>query len=135
MFWKLGMKSFKGFIEQLYKIPRKSLTQSKEVLKERQSLENSIKVLSQNLQDGLIVVESIRQTLEAIENANLNINASKGFTVKTSVTVCKTKDAPVGQYTTTCIKCNCTCHENCSYGPGESKLGCCAIIVKLKMIL
>ena len=26
MFWKLGMKSFKGFIDQLYKIPRKSLT-------------------------------------------------------------------------------------------------------------
>ena len=127
MFWKLGMKSFKGFIEQLYKIPRKSLTQSKEVLKERQSLENSIKVLSQNLQNGLIIMESIRQTLEAIENANLNINASKGFTVKTSVTVWKTKDAPVGQYTTTCIQCNRTCHEDCSYGPGESKSGCCAM--------
>ena len=35
MFWKLGMKSFQGFIDQLIKIPRKSLTQSKEVLKER----------------------------------------------------------------------------------------------------
>ena len=35
MFWKLGMKSFKGFIERLFKIPRKSLTKSKEVLKER----------------------------------------------------------------------------------------------------
>ena len=72
-------------------------------------------------------MESIRQTLEAIQNANLNINASKGFTVKTSVTVWKTKQAPVGQYTTTCIKCNRTCHEDCSYGPGESKRGCCAM--------
>ena len=104
MFWKLGMKSFKGFIEQLYKIPRKSLTQSKEVLKERQSLENSIKVLSENLQDGLVIMESIRQTLEAIQNANLNVNAKK-FTVTTSVTVWKTKNVPVGTYTTASIKC------------------------------
>ena len=105
MFWKLGMKSFKGFIERLFKIPRKNLTKSKEVLKERQSLENSIKVLSENLQDGLVIMESIRQALEAIQNANLNVNAKK-FTVTTSVTVWKTKNVPVGTYTTTSIKCN-----------------------------
>ena len=39
MFWKLGMKIFDAFIQQLLKIPRKSLTQ---VLKESQSLENLI---------------------------------------------------------------------------------------------
>ena len=127
MFWKLGMKSFKGFIQQLVKIPRKSLTQSKEVLKERQSLEYSIENLSYYLQMGLTTMESIRQTLDAIQNANLNINASKSFEVRTKVTVWKSIDAPVGQYTTTCVRCNRTCHENCSYGPGESKEGCCAI--------
>ena len=127
MFWKLGMKSFEGFISQLVKIPRKSLTQSKEVLKERQSLENSIKNLSDDLQRGLVTMESIRQTLDAIQNAHLNLNASKGIEVRTKVTVWKSIDAPVGQYTTTCIRCNRTCHENCSYGPGESKEGCCAI--------
>jgi hypothetical protein len=127
MFWKLGMKSFQGFIDQLIKIPRKSLTQSKEVLKERQSLENSIKILSEDLQRGLITMESIRQTLEAIQNANLNLNACKGFVVKTKVTVWKSIDAPVGQYTTTCQSCNRTCHENCVYGPGQSKEFCCAM--------
>ena len=127
MFWKLGMKSFKSFIKQLLQIPRKSLTQSKEVLKERQSLENSIKNLSDSLQRGLTAMESIRQTLDAIQNANLNINASKGFEVRTKVTVWKSIDAPVRQYTTICVRCNRTCHENCSYGPGGSKEGCCAI--------
>ena len=72
-------------------------------------------------------MESIRQTLDAIQNANLNINASKGFEVRTKVTVWKSIDAPVGQYTTICVRCNRTCHENCSYGPGGSKEGCCAI--------
>ncbi len=60
------MKSFDAFIQQLLKIPRKSLTQLKEVLKESQSLENSIKNLSMDLQKGLSTIESIRQTLEAI---------------------------------------------------------------------
>ena len=54
------MKSFEGFISQLLKIPRKSLTQSKEVLRERQSIENSIKNLSDELQRGLTTMESIR---------------------------------------------------------------------------
>ena len=75
IFWKLGMKSFDPFIQQLLKIPRESLTQLKEVLKESQSLKNSIKNLSMDLQKGLSTIESIRQTLEAIQNANLNINA------------------------------------------------------------
>lgn len=127
MFWKLGMKSFQGFIQQLLKIPIKSLTQSKEVLKERQSLENSIKNLSDSLQRGLVTMESIRQALDAIQNSNLNINASKGFEVWTKVTVWKSIDAPVGQYTTTCIQCNRTCYRNCSYGPGESKDNSCAM--------
>lgn len=59
--------------------------------------------------------------LNAIQNTNLNINASKGFKIKTKVTVWKSIQAPVGQFTTTCQRCNRTCHEYCAYGPGESK--------------
>ena len=47
-------------------------------------------------------MESIRQTLEAIQKANSNINDSKGFEIRTKVIVWKSIDAPVGQYITTC---------------------------------
>ena len=127
MFWKLGMKSFNDFIKQLVGIPRKSLNQSKEVLKERQGLENSIKNLNDNLQQGLVTMESIRQTFNAISSANLNLNAAKNFVIETKATYWDSIPAPVGQYTITCLKCNRTCHDNCSYGPGESKEHCCAI--------
>lgn len=73
-------------------------------------------------------MESIRQTLEAIQKANLNINDSKGFEIRTKVIVWKSIDAPVGQYITTCQRWNLTCHEDCGYGPGESKEHCCAMI-------
>jgi len=38
-------------------------------------------------------MESIRQTLEAIQKANLNINDSKGFEIRTKVIVWKSIDA------------------------------------------
>ena len=58
--------------------------------------------MSDALQRGLVTMESIRQTLDAIQNANLNVNAIKGFEVRTKFTVWKSIDASVGQYTTTC---------------------------------
>jgi len=72
-------------------------------------------------------MESIRQTLEAIQKANSNINDSKGFEIRTKVIVWKSIDAPVGQYITTCQRWYLTCHEDCGYGPGESKEHCCVI--------
>jgi len=38
-------------------------------------------------------MESIRQTLEAIQKANLNINDSKGFEIRTKVIFWKSIDA------------------------------------------
>lgn len=72
-------------------------------------------------------MESIRQTLNAIQNANLNINTSKGFVVETTVKVWKSIEAPVGLYTTTWMKCNLSCDQNCAYGPGSSKEHCWAM--------
>ena len=42
-----------------------------------------------DLQKVISTMESIRQTLEAIQKANLNINASKCFEVRTKVIVWK----------------------------------------------
>ena len=127
MFWNLGMKSFKGFIQQMVKIPRKGLTQSKDVLKERQFLEFLINNLLNSLQKGLETMEHIKNIWDAIQKANLNIDASKVFELKKKKTVWKTIDAPFGQYSTICVRCNRTCHKNCSLGPGESIEDCCAI--------
>ena len=80
--------------------------------------------------NGFDTTESIRQTLDAIQNGNLSINAYKGFEVKTKITVWKSIDASVGQYTTTCLKCNRTWYENCSYGSGESKEVWCGVLLQ-----
>ena len=70
---------------------------------------------------------TIIKTIKKNINANLNNNASKKFTIKTSLTGWKTKPAPVWQYTNTCIKCKKTWHEDYSYIPLESKRDCCTI--------
>ncbi len=46
IFWKLGIKSFHEFISRLKFLPKKSLTLTKEVLKERKKLEGQINIFS-----------------------------------------------------------------------------------------
>ena len=65
------------------------------MLKERQGLENSIKNLNDNLQQGLVTMESIRKIFNAINSANLNLNAAINFIIETKVTYMDSIPAPV----------------------------------------
>ena len=49
MFFKLGMKNFDEFTKKLIKLPRKSLTQSKQVLEERNRLDQCLDILNLKL--------------------------------------------------------------------------------------
>ena len=60
MFFKLGMKSFEKFTQKLIKLPRKSLTQSKQVLEERNRLEKCIEILTLKLREGIDKVELLK---------------------------------------------------------------------------
>ena len=63
MFWEIGMSSFSTFMEKKIRLlPKKSLTLTKEVLKERERLENTINVLRPELDKGLTLMDSIKNT-------------------------------------------------------------------------
>ena len=63
MFWDIGMSSFSTFMEKKIRLlPKKSLTLTKEVLKERERLENTINVLRPELDKGLTLMDSIKNT-------------------------------------------------------------------------
>jgi len=63
MFWEIGMSSFDSYMnKKIMLLPRKSLTQTKEVLKERERLENTIIVLRPELDKGLTLMDTIRTT-------------------------------------------------------------------------
>lgn len=80
MFFKLGMKSFEDFIRKLIRLPRKSLTQSKQVLEERNRLEKGVGILTIKLRNGLDQVEYIKGILKMISSLKGDLNDSKNFT-------------------------------------------------------
>jgi hypothetical protein len=127
MFWKLGMDSFKSFMDKLTRLPQKSLCLSKDVLNERKRLENTILRLQPLLTQGLNSMESIRQLLKVIETNQIQINSTKDFKTTVQTPKIEKVDLSPGVHTTTCINCNFTCHNGCAYSNNAEKANCCAM--------
>ena len=55
------------------------------------------------------------------------IEQNKDFIIKVTVPKQRKVDTPPGRYTTNCLSCNYTCHDNCAYANNEDKKHCCAM--------
>ena len=77
VFWKISKNSFHEFLKKLTQTQRKSLSQTNEVLKIRQSLENDAKNISNKLKKGLDLMKLIKQDLSMNENKKEFINITK----------------------------------------------------------
>ena len=127
MFFKLGMKSFEDFTQKLIRLKRISLTQSKQVLAERNKLEKCVEILTVKLRKGLDKVEYIKGILKMVSSLKGDLKDSKNFTKK--IKVPKIREVPVspGQYMTTCTVCSKTCHKYCDLSDDDDKEGCACI--------
>ena len=124
MFWNLGINNFKKFINRLEKSEKISLNQTKEVLKERKNLEQLITLLQEKLD---IISDKISKSKCFYEKKNKlekDIKNSENFTITVKVPKIKKIDLPPGKYTTTCIKCNYTCHNNCTIVDNNELMNC-----------
>ncbi|CAI5789317.1 Stonustoxin subunit alpha [Podarcis lilfordi] len=65
MFWKMGTMSMKTFFDSSHTLESKSLTLTKEVLRERKELEAAIEGLQPQIKAGLAKLEELRKTQEA----------------------------------------------------------------------
>ena len=79
MFWNMGMKSFKQFFAALDKIETNSLVLTRDVLKERKSLEIFIKGIQPQVKNQMAKLEEIRMTKQKIEEHEAEICANKNF--------------------------------------------------------
>ena len=128
MFWKMGMASFEDFFTHVGKVQSKSLQQTREVLLEREQLNNFVEKISQQMQLGLTKISELHQDERAVKDHEAEILASKDFTYDVNVKKQRTVDLQgKGIFTTNCFKCSYTCHENCIYPNDEDKIKCCAM--------
>lgn len=128
MFWNMGTKSMKRFFAALNLIKTKSLTLTKEVLRERKRLENSIENLQMRVKVGLAKLEEIKETSEQLKEHEAEISRNEDFEFE--VHVKKPQQVNIsgsGNYITNCQKCSHTCHFPCAIPNDADKNGCAAM--------
>ena len=126
MFWEMGIHSLSTFFKQFSVSSPQSLKLTKEVLNERERLEALIPGLETQVKVGLSRLDEIQQEKRVLQQHEEEINANKDFAYPMKVN--KHKKIPLkGVYTTNCLKCSFTCHNNCAYPNDFDKTKCSAM--------
>lgn len=126
-FWDLGEESMKQFMEKMATTEEKSLTLSKEVIKQRKTLDAQISGLQKNLQLGLAHTAKLEDILDQFQKNYHQMDENKDFEITVNEPTIEERRLPVGVHTTRCTTCNRTCHDNCGIIPPSSKEACCAM--------
>ena len=127
MFWKMGTKSFKSFFDCFSKATSRSLNLTRQVLIEREQLENLIPKLQEEICIGLVKLAEIQQDEQAIKQFKDQIDDNKDFEYEVTINQPYQDPLPPGTHTTTCMTCNRTCHDDCAFANNEDKEMCCAM--------
>ncbi|XP_038574940.1 uncharacterized protein LOC119902684 isoform X2 [Micropterus salmoides] len=128
MCWNMGTKSMKRFFAALNLIESKSLTMTKEVLREREQLENSVENLQEQVKVQLAKLEEIKETSEILKEHEAEMKRNKNFEFE--VTVMKPFEVDfsgTGNYLTNCQQCHVTCHYPCPYANDADLRHCAAM--------
>ena len=128
MFWKMGFKSIAAFFAEFEKAESVCLDLTKEVLKEREELQTLLEGLNPQITIGLNKIEEMRKEEIVMQQREKEIETNKDFTY--TVTIDKPRKVDIsgkGVYTTTCLKCNFTCHSSCAFADDTDKYQCCAM--------
>ncbi|CAB1421568.1 unnamed protein product [Pleuronectes platessa] len=85
MFWNMGIKSMKRFFTALNVMTTKSLTMTKDVLRERKQLEVSVQSLKKQVKIGLNKLEELKETTTQLRDHEAEISRNKDFVIKRKV--------------------------------------------------
>ncbi|XP_034534533.1 uncharacterized protein LOC117808985 [Notolabrus celidotus] len=128
MFWNMGTKSMMRFFNALNLIETKSLTMTKEVLKERQQLEVSVEGLQIRVKNGIAKLEEVKETAEKLKEHEAEISRNEKFQFEIKIKKPIQVDiSGSGVYITNCQQCHFTCHDNCIYAEDRDKIKCSAM--------
>ena len=126
-FWKMGMKSFKKFFTEFWKIQSVSLTMTRDVLENRERLEVIVEGLQKQIDTYLEEMETLRQEEQALQKYEEEIAANQNFSYTVQVPYYITIKLPPGQYATHCLNCHSTCHFPCPIPDDGEKWRCTAM--------
>nr|XP_060639359.1 uncharacterized protein LOC132779707 [Anolis sagrei ordinatus] len=79
MFWEMGQKSMKTFFDSLNNLETRSITLTKEVLRERKELETFLVGLKEQIKVALVKVEELETLQKSVDQHKADIEANKYF--------------------------------------------------------
>ena len=98
------------------------------MLNEREQLQTLIEGLNPQITKGLNKIEEMRQEELVLQHHVKEIETNKDFTYEVEVTKPRYVSLQgTGRHTTTCLKCNYTCHQDCQIADDCNKRGCWAM--------
>ncbi|XP_062622249.1 uncharacterized protein LOC134283784 [Saccostrea cucullata] len=123
-FWEMGCKSFEAFFRHMKRFETRSLSQTQDVLHEREQLKTIICSIRPQITAGLSKLSELREQLDLFNRHKNDIESNKDFTYEVEETRQIQKDLPRGQAVTNCLQCNVTCHEDCHIRDDDQKRKC-----------
>lgn len=128
MFWKMVFSSFENFFVEFEKSQSVNLQLTQEVLNERVQLQNLIEGLCPQIIMGLSKIEEMPQEENILKQHETEIETNKSFTYTVDINKPYEENLRgTGGDTTTCLRCNFTCHENYAFANDDDKRSCCAM--------
>ncbi|CAL8236504.1 unnamed protein product [Boreogadus saida] len=109
--WDMGTKNMNKFFSALNVIETKSLTLTKEVLRQRAQLHISIEDLNRKVKFGLTKLEEIKKESETLKDHESTIKANGDFDYIVNVT--RPVQVKCSTSSLNCGICNVTCHKSC----------------------
>eukprot|EP01024_Parvocaulis_polyphysoides_P029229 TRINITY_DN26383_c1_g1_i3.p1 TRINITY_DN26383_c1_g1~~TRINITY_DN26383_c1_g1_i3.p1 ORF type:complete len:727 (-),score=79.85 TRINITY_DN26383_c1_g1_i3:410-2278(-) len=126
-YFELCKMGFERFFAKFCNLQPKTLALTKQQLDLKEQLEYNVEMMNRMVLECETHERNVEQLAESIKNNKTKINAHQGYMIPQDKINIDKKPVPYGQYTTTCLKCTRTCHENCAYSDDDDKDKCCAM--------
>lgn len=126
IFWKIGCNGFLSFFNRLCHFENRNLSLTRDVLYEREELNNVIEKLIPLVNSGFSKLFQLKLELSILARRE-SLENDGDFEYEVEETKQIRTELPQGKYVTNCLICNFTCHENCDYADDNEKQKCSAM--------
>ncbi|KAJ9455665.1 Dual specificity protein kinase shkE [Diplonema papillatum] len=125
-FWFMCQNSLKGFFSHLRKNEDRpfQLEQTVDVIQTQRRLNEYIKGVLPQVTIGIAKATTLRHIIEDVHNKRNLIDETGNYTYRTLVPAVTKVQKKTGTYTTQCMKCSYSCHQECTRPDYEKHLCC-----------
>ena len=125
-FWELGRESMLKFFKALAVVAPFELQNTIDVIATQRRLEGYVKGLTPQVTVGISKATNLTAILDDLNNKKHEINETGYYTYTAAMPRVEKQQKKSGTYTTQCMKCSYSCHEECTR-PDHDKHLCCVM--------